>query len=61
MLLSLLGLDPQVYASYSLRIGATTDLVKAGASTKQIRVFGTWLGWKKTGYVNYIQHNVVEV
>ena len=41
-LLRVINVDPTHYSSHSLRIGAATDLVQAGASDAQLRVFGRW-------------------
>ncbi len=57
-LIELAGLDKSKYATHSLRIGATTDLVSSGATSEQIKAFGRW----KTGaYGRYVRHNVVVV
>ena len=37
-----LGLDPTIYSFHSLRIGRTTDLMKAGFAIEKIKQLGRW-------------------
>ena len=51
-LLSLLGLDPKLYNTHSLRAGRATDLARAGTSEAIIKETGRW---RSDAYLKYVR------